>query len=334
VRSPLRRRTGRHQRNHTVVGAVGLALAVLLLVAAFNVDKLPLIGGGTGYAADFSEAAGLAAGDEVRIAGVKVGSVDGIGLDGDHVRVRFTVKDAWVGDQSRAAIKIRTLLGRKYLELDPAGEAELPAGGEIPVQRTTAPYDVLEAFAGLTDTVQAIDTGQLARAFDTVATAFSGTPAQVRASLRGLSALSRTVASRDAALRQLLARTRTVTTVLAARADDFTTLIADANRLLTELRNRRAVIAALLADTTALAVQLTGLVADNRARLAPALAQLHGVVALLNRNQANLDRGIALLAPFVRVFANTVGNGRWFDTYVQNLVLPGPIAVAAPGRSR
>jgi phospholipid/cholesterol/gamma-HCH transport system substrate-binding protein len=331
---PLRRGSDRRERNHVVFGAIGLALAALLLLTAFNVDKLPLIGGGTTYTAAFSEAAGLAPGDEVRIAGVKVGSVTGMGLDRDHVRVRFRVKGAWVGDQTTAAIKIRTLLGRKYLELDPAGDGVLPAGGEIPVQRTTAPYDVLEAFAGLTDTVQSIDTKQLGKAFDTVATAFRGTPEQVQASVRGLSALSRTIAGRDAALRQLLARTRTVTAVLAGRADDVNALISDANLLLTELQSRRAVISALLTDSTALAVQLSGLVADNRARLAPALAQLHGVVALLNRNQANLDRGIALLAPFVRVFANTVGNGRWFDTYLQNLVVPGPPTVAAPRRTR
>jgi len=309
-------------------------LAALLLLAAFNADRLPLIGGGTTYAAAFTEAAGLRPGDEVRIAGVKVGKVTAIGLDRDHVRVRFRVKDAWLGDRTSAAIKIKTLLGRTDLELDPAGAGALPAGGEIPVQRTTSPYDVLEAFSGLTQTVQAIDTGQLATAFETVAAAFRGTPDEVRASLRGLSALSRTVASRDAALRQLLSRTRTVTAVLADRADDFSTLISDANLLLTEVRNRRAVISALLADTSALAIQLSGLVADNRTRLRPALEQLHGVVELLRRNQANLDRGIALLAPFVRVFANTVGNGRWFDTYVQNLIVPAPITVAAPRGSR
>jgi phospholipid/cholesterol/gamma-HCH transport system substrate-binding protein len=325
---------GRRERNDLLYGAVGIALAALLLLAAFNADRLPLIGGGTTYAADFTEAAGLRSGDEVRIAGVKVGSVRSIGLDGDHVRVRFRIKGAWLGDRSSAAIKIKTLLGRKYLELDPAGDAELPGGGEIPVSRTTSPYDVLEAFGGLTQTIQAIDTRQLARAFDTLAAAFRGTPDDVGASLRGLSALSRTVASRDAALRQLLSRTRTVAAVLAARAGDVTALIADGNRLLSELNNRRAVISALLVDTTALSVQLSGLVADNRTRLRPALEQLHGVVALLQKNQGNLDRSLALLAPFVRVFANTLSGGRWFDTYLQNLVVPGPIAVAAPQGSR
>jgi phospholipid/cholesterol/gamma-HCH transport system substrate-binding protein len=317
-----------------LLGILALVLAVAGLLAAFNADRLPLIGGGSTYAAAFSEAAGLRPGDEVRVAGVKVGKVTAVGLDRDHVRVRFRVKDTWLGDRTAAAIKIKTLLGQKFLALEPAGDRALPAGGEIPLSRTTAPYDVLEAFAGLTQTVDAIDTGQLARSFQTLAATFAGTPAEVRSSLRGLSALSATVASRDALLRQLLARTRTVTAVLAARSGDLTALVADANRLLTEVRNRRAVIAALLVDTSALSIQLSGLVSDNRARLRPALSELHGVLELLRRNQSNLDKSLALLAPFVRVFANTVGNGRWFDTYLQNLVVPGPISVAAPRSPR
>jgi phospholipid/cholesterol/gamma-HCH transport system substrate-binding protein len=330
-RLPRRRR---RERNPLLLGVLSLVLAAAGLLAAFNADRLPLIGGGSTYAAAFTEAAGLRPGDEVRVAGVKVGKVTAVGLDRDHVRVRFRIKDAWLGDQTAAAIKIKTLLGSKYLALEPAGDRALARGGEIPLSRTTSPYDVLEAFAGLTRTVDAIDTGQLAKSFETLAATFRGTPEEVRGSLRGLSALSRTVASRDALLRQLLSRTKTVTAVLAARSGDLTTLVADANRLLTEVRNRRAVISALLADTSALAIQLSGLVADNRARLRPALSELHGVLDVLRRNQANLDRSLALLAPFVRVFANTVGNGRWFDTYLQNLVVPGPVTVAQPRRPR
>ena len=63
---------------------------------------------------------------------------------------------------------------------------------------------------------------------------------------------------------------------------------------------------------------------DNRAAIRPALAHLKNVLAVLETNQGNLERSIALLAPFVRVFANTTGNGRWFDTYIQNLApVPG-----------
>jgi phospholipid/cholesterol/gamma-HCH transport system substrate-binding protein len=77
-------------------------------------------------------------------------------------------------------------------------------------------------------------------------------------------------------------------------------------------------------STVTLAEQLTALVRENRAAIRPALQNLKNVLATLRANQESLDRSIELLAPFVRVFANTTGNGRWFDTYVQNLApVPG-----------
>jgi phospholipid/cholesterol/gamma-HCH transport system substrate-binding protein len=79
-----------------------------------------------------------------------------------------------------------------------------------------------------------------------------------------------------------------------------------------------------------LSQELTGLVRDNRQAIRPALENLKNVLATLKANQANLDRSIRLVAPFVRVFANTTGNGRWFDTYIQNLVpVPGGLGSAS-----
>ncbi|GAA3433416.1 hypothetical protein GCM10018954_030190 [Kutzneria kofuensis] len=77
------------ERNPIAIGAIGLTVIALLMLAAFFADDLPIIGGGTTYSADFSEAAGLVPGNEVRIAGVKVGKVRSVGLDGDHVKVDF-----------------------------------------------------------------------------------------------------------------------------------------------------------------------------------------------------------------------------------------------------
>ncbi len=90
-----------------------------------------------------------------------------------------------------------------------------------------------------------------------------------------------------------------------------------------------AVVLALLVNTATLAEQLTALVRENRAQIAPTLKNLGNVLATLQANQDNLDRSIEALAPFVRVFANTTGNGRWFDTYIQNLV-PVPGGVGSP----
>ena len=79
------------ERNPVVVGAISLVVVVGLVLLAFNAEKLPVIGGGTTYYADFSEAGGLKANDEVRIAGVRVGKVDSVSLDGDHVKVGFRI---------------------------------------------------------------------------------------------------------------------------------------------------------------------------------------------------------------------------------------------------
>jgi len=75
-------------------------------------------------------------------------------------------------------------------------------------------------------------------------------------------------------------------------------------------------------------VQLSGLVDDSRDDLKPALSNLESVVALLNKNQANIDQSIRLMAPFYRVFANTLGTGPWFDTWIQNLP---PVGTASTG---
>ena len=316
------------ERNPVVIGAIGLALIAALLWASFNVDKLPLIGGGTTYTAAFSEAGGLKPGDEVRIAGVSVGKVTGVDLEGDHVRVTFEIKGGpQFGTDTGASIRVKTILGQKYLALAPAGPGQLDAGTEIPLSRTVSAYDVVEAFSQLTTTVQQVDTTQLATALNTISGDFQNSPADVKASLSGLSRLSQTISSRDAALQQLLQHAASVSGVLAQRSDQLATLINDGNLLLQEIEARREVIHELLVNTSALSVQLSGLVADDKATIGPALDHLHAVLALLQQNQDNLDKGIKALAPFVRVFANNLGNGRWFDTYIQNLVLTLPPSV-------
>ncbi|MEU2272364.1 MCE family protein [Streptomyces olindensis] len=308
-------------RNPVVIGAAGLTVLALLTLAAFNADSLPMIGGGARYSAAFSEAGGLKPGDEVRIAGVKVGKVEEVDLDGDHVRVTFKVKnDPGLGTDTGASIRVKTILGAKYLALHPEGPGRLEPGSEIPLRRTVSAYDVVQAFSDLTTTTEEVDTQRLAKALDTVSTTFQDSPAEVRAAIRGLSRISRTVASRDKELRKLLDHANGVTGVLADRSEDFSALVEDGDKLFKEIGKRRAAIHRLLKSSAALGIQLSGLVEDNRAEIGPALKGLNTFVAMLERNQRSLDRSVRLLAPYVRVFSNTLGNGRWFDSYVQNLV--------------
>ena len=311
------------ERNPVPIGAIGIGLIGLLLFGAFNAQSLPLIGSGDSYRAAFTEAGGIRKDDDVRIAGVKVGKVTGIELEGSHVRVDFKVTgDAAFGPQTGASIRMKTLLGQKYVALQPKGAGQMPPDSEIPLGRTVSSYDIVDAFSDLTTTTERIDTGQLAQSLDVMATEFRDSPAHVKSALSGLSRLSKTIASRDEELRTLLSRANTVSATVASRNDTTAKLIQDADLLLVELAARREAIHTLFTNTSELAIQLTGLVRDNRAALKPALDQLTKVLAVLTKHEQDLDKTIARMAPFTRVYANTLGNGRWFDTYIANLTVP------------
>ncbi|MGX9920049.1 MCE family protein [Streptomyces sp. NPDC002248] len=306
------------ERNPVAVALVGLAALALVLYVAFNATSLPLVGGGTTYSADFSEAAGLDEGDEVRIAGVKVGEVTSVGLEGDRVKVAFRVRGAhtWIGDRTTAAIAIKTLLGSKYLALDPLGAGRQDPGSRIPLSRTTSPYDVTSALQDLGSTIDEVDTGQLAKSFETLSDTFKDSPPDVRTAVKGLSALSRTVSSRDAELARLLKGSEQLTKTLETRKSSFETLIDDGGSLLGELKQRRTAVKALLSGSKALGKELNGLVADNEEQLRPTLKALGRVTDVLEENQGRLDRTLGLLGPYYRLMGNSLGNGRWFDSYL------------------
>lgn len=317
------------QRNQAAVGVVALVLIMLISALAFFSKDLPIIGSGTTYSALFTESAGLDAGNEVRVAGIKVGEVKDVSLDGNRVVAKFTVDGVSLGNQTRASIQIKTMLGEKYLELDPAGTGDLDPDKPIPVQRTTSPYDIPDALNELTATTGQLDTKQLAQSFHTIADTIRGAPQQTGQALDGLSKLSASLADRDAQLSNLLHNTADVSKIVADRNAQVSRLVSDGNLLMQELQQRRDAISGLLTGTQQLSAQLHGLVIDNQQQLRPALDKLNAVTTMLQRNQDNLNRTLAAMAPYVRAFNNTVGNGRWFDGYLCGLMPPtmnsGPV---------
>ena len=113
-------------RNPIPVGAAFLATLLVLFYLAFNFQNLPFAGSRS-YSAAFSEAAGLRSGDVVRVGGVAVGAVKAVKLEGNHVKVDFSITDHSVhlGRATTASIEIFTLLGNKYLSLEPRGRWQL-----------------------------------------------------------------------------------------------------------------------------------------------------------------------------------------------------------------
>lgn len=322
-------------RDQATVGIVALGLLITACLVAFFAKDLPLIGGGTTYSARFTESAGLTAGDEVQLAGVKVGEVSDVRLERDRVLVHFTVDDARVGDRSRVSLQIKTLLGAKNLALQPQGSGEQDPDETIPASRTEVPFDIPDALDELTRTTERIDTDQLASSFQVLSETLRDTPQHLGGAVDGLSALSRTIASRDQQLSELLHNTAGVSKVAADRNEQVRKLVEDGNLLLAELQHRKESISSLLRGTQAVSTQIRGMIADNQADLNPALRELENVTSMLQRNQDNLANTIASLKPYVTGFNNTVGNGRWFDGYLCGLLPPsvsaGPLQVNPEG---
>ena len=308
------------ERNPVITGAVSLVVLAGLLVAGLKAGSLPLIGSGSTYYAAFSDSSGLAKGNEVRIAGVRVGKVSSIKLEDGHVVVGFQVKtDHRFGTQTGADIKIKTLLGATYLALTPAGPGQLSKGSTIPVGRTHSAYNVVDAFSGLAQRAGKIKLPRLRKAMNTLADATATTPKAFREAVSGVSRLSTNIAARDGQLNTLLKNVKKVSAIAADRDDDIVSLMKDGDVLLRALVQRRQAIHRLLVSTSSLSTQLTALVKQSRADLKPALRNLSGVVNVLLKNQNNLDESLRLLAPFYKVFTNTIGNGPWFDIWIANL---------------
>ena len=173
-----------------------------------------------------------------------------------------------------------------YLSLVPAGDGQLEEDSTIPVERTTSPFDVVDAFSGLAETSADIDTDQLAESLTTLADLTRNTPEEFRGALEGVSALSETIASRDEQINSLLNNLERVSTVLDDRDQDIVALMRDSDVLFRALVSRRDAIHDLLVSTSTLSEELTALVTQSRADLKPALDHLENVVA-----RAEQERG-------------------------------------------
>ncbi|PPJ35722.1 mammalian cell entry protein [Nocardia nova] len=317
-------------RDPVRIGWTGTAVIAVLLVLVFNYDKIPGWPAKTTYTAQFTDASGLQPGDTVQISGITVGKVDSIRLAGDHVDVALRVdsRERHLGDRTGAAIKVETVLGRRYVELHPDGGGSL--GKTIPVARTTSGYDITESLSQLTDKFAGTDKKKLSDALDSVSSLVEQLPPNLKSSLEGISRASNTVASRDQAVQQLLGNTSAVSGLLAERDQKITALISDGGTLFAALNDRAETIRALLVDVRNVSDQLRALAKENAATTPPMLADLDKTVALLNQNYANINDAITGLRPFITQMGEVVGSGPFFNVLLQNIT-PANLHGQVPG---
>jgi phospholipid/cholesterol/gamma-HCH transport system substrate-binding protein len=301
------------------LGAYTLVIMLIVMAAAFNLSKFPGFGGKV-YHAEFTDASGLHPGNMVQIAGIRAGRVESISLEKNKVLVDFRVKNGYhFGNQSKASVEVLNLLGEKYLDLTPAGGGQLSTDATIPTSRTQSAYDIVGVLTDLTKTTEGINTNQLGQALETLGGTLNTASPEIRSSFRGISRLSRTIASRDAKLQTLLHRSDDVSKLLAARATDLTVLMRQASQVFRELEARKAAIHSLLVNARQMAVQLKGIADDNQRQIGPALASLHQVLGLLQSKEQQLNAMIRNLGPYASILGNIIGTGPWFDGYVVNM---------------
>ncbi|MCV7359581.1 MCE family protein [Mycolicibacterium fluoranthenivorans] len=301
-------------------GVIGVVLIVLLIAVGLQPEKLSDWATSVRYQARFEEAGGLSSGNDVTLAGIKVGSVSDITLDKGDALVTFTLGGKYgLGSDTLAHIRTGSLLGERVLALEPAGNGRMHAMDVIPTSRTSSPYSLTDAVGELTSNTAGTDTTSLNQSLDTLSATIDQIAPQLGPTFDGLSRLSKSLNGRNDSLGELLKSAGDVTGILAQRSEQVNTLILNANDLVGVLDARRQAIVALLAQTAQVSRTLIGVVADNEAQLKPTLDRLNSVSAVLEKNRDNIAKALPGLAKYELTQGEAVSNGFYYSAYVPNL---------------
>jgi phospholipid/cholesterol/gamma-HCH transport system substrate-binding protein len=309
------------ERNPYIIGLIGAGMIFAIIVGALNFTKLPFLNQTRTLSAYFVEGGGLLSGAAVQVSGFPVGSVRNISLDGNRVFVTFVVdKSIRIGDRSEAAIKTKSVLGAKILEVFPRGDGE--QDGPIPLDRTKSPYQLPDALGDLSMTISGLNTNQVSDSLDVLANTFKDTPPELKVAVQGVARFSETLDKRDADLRTLLSNAKKVTGVLADRSDQIVALLADTNTLLVQLRTQSSALDSLSGNIVAATQQIKGFITDQRDTLKPALDKLNGVLATIANRKKEIQTSIQGLNRYALALGESVSSGPFFKAYLANL-FPG-----------
>ena len=253
----------------------------------------------TDYKAVFSDATGLVKGDDVRIAGVRVGSVTDIEVtDHDKALVSFDVDSAApLTTATLATIRYRNLVGQRYIALTegPGDGRELAPGDTIPLEQTTPALDLTVLFNGFKPLFQALspeDVNQLAYELIRVLQGEGGT---VEALLARTSSLTNSLADRDRLIGDVIDNLNDVLVTLGSRDRELSNTIATLQQFATGLKNDRHAILGSLNSVSELAVDTADLVSDARPALTEDIRQLRRLAANLKANRFEIDQGLQVL---------------------------------------
>lgn len=314
------------------LGTIAVVVIVAALAGALGASRVGF--GKDVYVAEFAQAAGLSVGDQVTVAGVRVGRVKSMRLAGDHVAVGLEIDEGLpMGSATRASIKLTTLLGARYVDLQPGGTKPL-SEHRIPLANTQVPYDLQSALQDATTTFEAVDAEKIAQSMTTLSTQLQGAPEVLPQALDNIGHLSSVIASRRDQIYDLLRSTQQVAELLGNQQRSLGLLVNQSREVLGDLAARKELVVRLINATTTLVNQLRPVLVDDRARIDELMNNLDGMLSAVGRNDALLRSDLQLMPVVVRNFANATGNGNEFDFTSTGGTMIDSFVCAISGRAK
>lgn len=309
----------------------GVFVVVMLLVNAGLILVFGQLrsGGATTYAAEFTSASGLKAGDKVRIAGVPVGAVTSVALTEDHLGyVEFDLDDTHTPTRAtRAAVRYQDLVGNRYLELlgEPTGGAgsapPLGAGEIIPVERTAPALDLDALLGGFTPLFRALDPDQVNRLSMSLLQVFQGQSGTVSSVLAHTGSLTNTLADRDELIGRVIGNLDGVLSELRGRGGQFSDTLDHLQQLVSGLDADRAVIGGAVTSVNTATGTFADLLADTRPDLSGTLAQLDASLGPVVDQQDELNRIVASMPSNYRQLIRVGAYGSFFNFYLCGIAM-------------
>ena len=311
-------------------------LLVFILITTMSTGVLVILIGNISfestrnYKAVFSDATGVVKGDDIRIAGVKVGSVKKVEIvDRTRARVSFNVANtSIVTKSSTATIRYRNLVGQRYISLTQGvGDLDrMPADATIPMDRTTPALDLSVLFNGFKPLFQALSPADINRLSAEVISVFQGEGGNLNALLQNTASLTNTLADRDKVIGDTIDNLNVVLGTLAKRDKQLSELIVEFKNFMAGLVQDKDAILGSLESVSNLADETSDLAVGIRPSFVRDVKGLRGVATNLNKGRDELDRAMQILPIKLTKIGRTAIYGSFFNFYLcefqGNVVLP------------
>ena len=288
----------------------------VLVVTIGNLD----FGGSREYKAEFTDATGVVKGDDIRIAGVKVGTVKKVEIvERTRALVTFSVDEATsLSKATRADIRFRNLVGQRYISLsDEIGDiARLPAGATIPVSQTSPALDLTVLFNGFKPLFEALTPSDVNQLSYEIVQVFQGEGGTLEGLLAHTASVTTTLADRDEVIGQLIDNLNEVLDHIGSRDEQLNRLITTFRQFVGGLKDDRQAILSSLDQVSVLSVETADLVQGIRQPFVEDIKHLRSVAENIDRNKSELDRALQVLPVKLEKVGRTAIYGSWFNFYL------------------